>query len=70
MNIYTYDCEVYKYDYIVVFKNYATGRYSVAHNDKTALEALISPESVFFGFNSKSYDQYIIKAIMADLSLK
>jgi len=66
MNIYTYDCEVYKYDYIVVCKNYATGRYTVTHNDKTALEALISPESVFFGFNSKSYDQYIIKAIMAD----
>ena len=65
MRLITYDCEVFAHDWIVVFKDYETKHFTVIHNDNTALRACIDDNSVYCGFNSKSYDQYIIKAICA-----
>ena len=62
----TYDCEVFKYDWIVVFKDNKTGTYTVIHNDNEALKMAINNDDIYIGFNSKHYDQYIIKAIAAD----
>lgn len=67
MRIITYDCEVFAYDWIVVFKDKETGAYTVIHNDNEALKMALS-DDIYIGFNSKHYDQYIIKAIAADLS--
>lgn len=61
----TYDCEVFKYDWVVVFKDRKTRVYTVIHNDNEALKMAISNENLYIGFNSKHYDQYIIKAIAA-----
>ena len=62
---YTYDAEVFTYDFIVVFKNKLTGEYAVFHNDNEGVRDFISEHSIYCGFNTKHYDQYIIKAICA-----
>ena len=68
MKIVTYDCEVFSHDWIVVFKDKETGIFTVVHNDNEALRSCISEDAVYIGFNSKHYDQYIVKGICADLS--
>ena len=68
MRLVTYDCEVFAHDWIVVFKDYESKHFSVIHNDNHALLACIDDDTVYCGFNSKGYDQYIIKAICAGFS--
>lgn len=68
MRLVIYDVECFKYDWLVIFKDHETGEYTVIHNDNEGLKACISEDCIYIGFNSKSYDQYIIKAICADLS--
>lgn len=68
MRFVTYDCEVFAHDWIVVFKNYETKDFTVIHNDNAALRACIDDDTIYCGFNSKGYDQYIIKAICAGFS--
>ena len=65
MRLVTYDVECFAHDWLVVFKDYETKHFTVIHNDNAALRACIDDDSVYCGFNSKSYDQYIIKAICA-----
>lgn len=68
MRLVTYDCEVFARDWIVVFKDYETKHFTVIHNDNHALSACIDDDTVYCGFNSKGYDQYIIKAVCAGFS--
>ena len=68
MKWYTYDTEVFAHDFIVVFKDKETGEYAVFHNDNAGVKEFISDEAIYCGFNSKGYDQFIIKAICADFS--
>ena len=68
MKIVTYDCEVFSHDWIVVFKDKETGIFTVVHNDNEVLRSCISEDAIYIGFNSKHYDQYIIKGICADFS--
>lgn len=70
MNQDTYDCEVSSHDWLVIFKTKETGQYTIIHNDNDALEQYIACNSVYFGFNSKNYDQFIIKAIAAGFSVE
>lgn len=65
---YTYDTEVFAYDFIVVFKNKRTGEYAIYHNDNEGVRDFINEYGIYCGFNTKHYDQYIIKAICAGLS--
>ena len=65
---FTYDTEVFAYDFIVVFKNKRTGEYAIYHNDNEGVRDFINEHSIYCGFNTKHYDQYIIKAICAGLS--
>ena len=65
---FTYDAEVFAYDFIVVFKNKRTGEYAVFHNDNEGVKRFIDEYSIYCGFNTKYYDQYIIKAICAGFS--
>ena len=68
MRWFTYDTEVFAHDWIVVFKS-KLGTYSVFHNDPEAVRSFVSDEeSIFCGFNTNHYDQYIIKAICGGLS--
>ena len=63
MRLVVYDCEVFKFDWLVVFNDHESGQYTVIHNDNEALKACISEDCIYVGFNSKHYDQFIIKAI-------
>jgi hypothetical protein len=68
LKVITYDCEVFAYDWVVVFKDKETATYTVIHNDNEALKECLDDESIYIGFNSKHYDQFIIKAIAAGFS--
>ena len=68
MRWYTYDAEVFAHDFIVVFKDKETGEYAVFHNDNLGVKDFINGGAIYCGFNTKNYDQYIIKAICAGLS--
>lgn len=68
MRIITYDGEVFAYDWIVVFKDKESGTYTVIHNDNEALKMTLSEDAIYVGFNSKHYDQYIIKSIAVGFS--
>lgn len=68
MNWVTYDTEVYSHDFIVIFKNRETKEFAVFHNDNIGVKDFINDNSIYCGFNSKGYDQYIIKAICAGFS--
>lgn len=66
-NVFIYDCEVFAHDWLFVFKSYSTGEYTSFWNDADSLAEFVSEneEAVFAGFNSKHYDQYILKSILA-----
>ena len=63
MRLIVYDVEVFCEDWLVVFKDMESGQYTVVHNDTEELKQCISEDCIYVGFNSKHYDQFIIKAI-------
>ena len=68
MRWYTYDTETFAHDFIVVFKDKETGEHYVFHNDNLGVKNFISEDAIYCGFNTKGYDQYIIKAICGGFS--
>lgn len=68
MRIISYDCEVFAYDWLVVFKDKKAGQFTRIWNDNEALKAALSEDNIYIGFNSKHYDQFIVKAIAADFT--
>ena len=66
MKIVTYDCEVFSNDWLVTFKDKDSGNFTCIWNDNEALKACIDYDSIYIGFNSKHYDQFIINAIVKD----
>lgn len=70
MRLISYDCEVFAYDWLVTLKDKETGVYTCIWNDNEALKMALSDDCIYVGFNSKHYDQYIIKAIAAGFTPK
>ena len=70
MRWYTYDTETFAHDFIVVFKDKETGEYAIFHNDNLGVREFMSDDAIYCGFNTKGYDQYIIKAICAGFAPK
>ena len=68
MKWYTYDTEVFAHDFIVVAKEYGTNNYHIVRNDNNLVKEIFSEDAIYCGFNTKHYDQYIIKAICAGFS--
>ena len=71
MRWFTYDVEVFAHDWLVVFKERDTGYKYIFRNDNESVKDFISeiePDAIFCGFNTKHYDQYIVKAICAGFS--
>lgn len=68
MKIVTYDCEVFEWNWLVTFKDKESGMYTCIWDDSEALKACLDDDTIYIGFNSKHYDSYIIKAIVAGLS--
>ena len=63
-----YDCEVFKEDWIIVFKELTTGLRTIIHNDNEAVMEFMKGQPVLCGFNNKHYDNHILKAIMLDMT--
>lgn len=42
------------------------GEYTVIHNDNEAIKQFMEQEPLLAGFNNKHYDQFILKAVLAD----
>lgn len=68
MRWFTYDTEVFAHDFIVGFKDKKTGEYTFFHNDNEGVRNFITDDAIYCGFNTKGYDQYIVKAIVAGFS--
>ena len=69
-----YDFEVFANDWLVVFKEIQDDdeQETVIVNDKAVLEAFHAEHKnkIWVGFNSRHYDQYILKAILCDFNPK
>lgn len=68
MRLIVYHVEVFSDDWLVIFKDIETKQYTVIHNDIDELKVSLSEECIYVGFNSKHYDQFIIKAIWSDFT--
>jgi len=64
MSIYVFDCEVFLYDWLFVFKNIVTGEYTVVHNNNHAVKQFMTADKLLVGFNNKHYDNYILKGVL------
>lgn len=67
-----YDFEVFKCDWLVVAIDVENQKYHVITNDREELIKLYeaNKNNIWVGFNSRHYDQYIFKAILADFDPK
>lgn len=67
-----YDFEVFKYDWLVVFKNPETRTRDVIINDPERLRQFYEEHKndIWVGYNSRSYDQFILKAILCGFDPK
>jgi len=67
-----YDFEVFAYDWLVVVMDMGEKKTHVIINSPKELEALYQAKKneIWCGFNSRHYDQYILKAILCGLSPK
>ena len=67
-----YDFEVFKYDWLVVLKNPETRTTTKIHNNKRELLKYYNAncKDIWVGYNSRGYDQYILKAILCDYNPK
>lgn len=65
MILYTYDFEVFRYDWLVVFKRITDGKYFIYHNDTAGVKNFMrnSGDCILGGFNEKHYDCHILKAV-------
>ena len=67
-----YDFEVFKHDWLVVLINPIERTIRKIHNDKTDLEEFYKKhkEQIWIGYNSRNYDQYILKSILLQMNPK
>lgn len=68
MQLAIYDCEVFRHDWVIVVYIPKTKAEEVIHNDSGRVRELFSQDIQFVGFNSKHYDQFIIKGIVGGMS--
>ena len=64
MKLYAFDFEVFAYDWLVVFKDIADNEFIVVHNDNYGVKQFVTEDKLFIGFNSKSYDRFILQAVL------
>lgn len=64
-----FDFEVFRYDWLVVFKDLITNEYTIIKNDKEKLKQYLdeNSNSLFIGYNNANYDNYILKSILLDI---
>lgn len=69
-NRFIYDCEVFSHDWLFVFKDKQTKKYTVIHNEYDVIREFMKPSPLLGGFNCKHYDQFILRAALAGFALK
>ena len=72
MSLVFYDFEVFKHDWLVVLMNSTNKTETVIVNDKEKLQKYYDEhkKDIWVGYNSKNYDQYILKGILCDFNPK
>lgn len=67
-----YDFEVFKFDWLVVIIDPQERSCTVIHNDSAKMKEFYEQHKsdIWIGYNSRSYDQYILKAILLDFDPK
>lgn len=67
-----YDFEVFKYDWMVVVMDVQNSKKHVIVNDRDELVKLYeeNKDSIWIGYNSRHYDQWIMKGILLDFDPK
>ena len=67
-----YDFEIFKFDWLVVLVDTDVETETVIHNDVDELQAFYNAHKndIWVGYNSRHYDQYILKCILAGLNPK
>ena len=67
--MYVFDCEVFKYDWLFVFKKVGTDHYDVIINDTNKLNEFYenNKDKLFIGFNNRAYDNLIFKGILSGI---
>ena len=72
MDMVFYDFEVFKHDWLMVAIEPNARKETVIANDREALRAFYEDhrEDIWAGFNSRHYDQYILKAILLGINPK
>lgn len=65
-----YDFECFKYDWMVVIKDTSNRVTHKIHNDPEALTKIYedNKDNIWVGYNSRSYDQYLLKGILLGMS--
>lgn len=66
-NIYIFDFEVSKYDWLFVGKELETGEYTIIHNNNPAMRLFMECDPLLGGFNNKHYDNFILRGILNNL---
>ena len=65
-NLFIFDCEVFAFDWLFVFKNKVTKEKTRIWNDNEAVKQFMEQEPLLAGFNNKHYDQFILRAVLSD----
>ena len=65
--MYVFDFEVFKYNWLVVFKKVSTNEYTIIQDNPDELLKFYekNKQSLFFGFNNKNYDNVVFKGILS-----
>lgn len=63
-----YDFEVFRYDFMICWLDLKTRKFHHIVNDKEAVKKMYQyyKNDVWIGYNSRNYDQWILKAILCD----
>ena len=65
-----YDFEVFQYDWMVVLIDYESKEKTIIIDDKNKLQNFYesNKNNIWIGFNSRTYDQFILKGILSGLN--
>lgn len=69
LNFWIYDFEVFKYDWLVSFKNFWSGKIVTFHNNRDGLLNFLkeNPEMILIGYNNAHYDDWILFGVIHDV---
>ena len=67
-NLFIFDCEVYKYNWLFIFKDAYSGMHFTIWDDPDILRAFMHMNPIICGYNNKHYDQFILKSALLGFS--